>query len=123
MGKLTSFLTPQDWLQLKRFLFNRLQHLTGFTISQCFVVTAAAKGARTCLWSNFKQNKGIGLYRFHILPILQVPNTAVKCVHKCKYRYKGTYEIYSPWAFSSTLTLLGHHSPGPLGYKFCKSLF
>ena len=30
----------------------------------------------------------IGLHRFQILPILQVPSTAVRCIHKYKYRYR-----------------------------------
>ena len=30
----------------------------------------------------------LGLHRFQILPILQVPNTAVKGIHKYKYRYQ-----------------------------------
>ena len=32
MGKFTSYITPQHWLQLKCFLFNHLWHLMGFTI-------------------------------------------------------------------------------------------
>ena len=30
MEKLTTFIAPQHWLQLKRFLFHCLWHLTGF---------------------------------------------------------------------------------------------
>ena len=30
MGKLTISIASQHWLQLKRFLLHRLQHLTGF---------------------------------------------------------------------------------------------
>ena len=29
----------------------------------------------------------IGLHRFQILPILQVPSTAIKCIYKYKYQY------------------------------------
>ena len=29
----------------------------------------------------------VGLHRFQILLIFQIPSTAVKCIHKYKYRY------------------------------------
>ena len=32
--------------------------------------------------------KILGLHRFQILPILQVPSTAIKCIYKYKYRYR-----------------------------------
>ena len=38
MGKLKSSITPQHWLQLKRFLFNRLLHLLGFTTINFFIL-------------------------------------------------------------------------------------
>ena len=37
----------------------------------------------------------IGLHRFQILPILQVPSAAVKCIHKYKYRYRYMETPYS----------------------------
>ena len=41
-----------------------------------------------------------------------------------KVRLQNTwiYRIYNPQALSSTLASLRHYSPGPLGYKFCRSL-
>ena len=41
---------------------------------------------------------------------------------KVRLQNLGDYEIYNPQALSSALTLLGRHSPGPLGYKFHRSL-
>ena len=37
----------------------------------------------------------IGLHRFQILPILQVPSTGIKCIHKYKYRYRYMIALYS----------------------------
>ena len=40
-------------------------------------------GLCSCAWLSM-----VGVHRFQILPILQVPSTAVKCIHKYKYRYR-----------------------------------
>ena len=37
----------------------------------------------------------IGLHRFLILPIYQVPSIAIKCIHKYKYRYRYMVALYS----------------------------
>ena len=38
--------------------------------------------------SGVKHQSLLGLHRFQILPILQVSSTAVRCIHKCRYRYR-----------------------------------
>ena len=61
------------------------------TFSRCFGVTSSCKGM-TKLWSK-----------------------------KVKLQNLGDYKIYNPQALSSSLALLGCHSPGPSGYKFRRS--
>ena len=46
----------------------------------------------------------------------------VRIYKKARLQNIGDYVIYNPQALSSTLTSLGHHSSGPLGYKFCRPL-
>ena len=44
------------------------------------------------------------------------------CLALVKPQNLRVYVIYNPQALSSTLALLGHHSPGPSGYKFRRPL-
>ena len=32
--------------------------------------------------------QNLGLHQFQILPILQVPSTVVRCIHKYRYQYQ-----------------------------------
>ena len=41
---------------------------------------------------------------------------------KIRLQNTGIYRINNTQALGSTLASLGRHSPGPLNYKFCKSL-
>ena len=41
---------------------------------------------------------------------------------KARLQNPGDYEIYNPQALSSALAFLECHSPGPLGYKFHRSV-
>ena len=43
-------------------------------------------------------------------------------LYSLRLQTHGIYGIYNPKALSSTLILLVHCSPGPLGYKFCRLL-
>ena len=68
-------------------------YLITATFSHCFLLQAAAKVQE--------------LYKD--LKMLRLQNT-------------GDYVIYNPQALSSALASLGHHNPGPLGYKFRRPL-
>ena len=39
-------------------------------------------------YMSFNFLASVALHRFQILPILQIPSTTVKCIHKYKYRYR-----------------------------------